>query len=554
MNDQLNLRKVIFSDLDAAADRVLTDLPRVELIRNAVENRDAMVAACGALATWSPEPSTGRRPKDTVMVRRACSESKIDWDSPNNIAIDETTFDMLFEDARKLLADKDMVFVTNRVVGADSAWAMPVATITDSALAAVFTDNMFRPVPADIDRSIFAAEPFTVIALPWDELDPERYAGRLRVDPDTKKTATVVIAMDYDRHMGIVIGSSYLGSIKKMVFTVMDYYLPDHGILPLHCSANEGADGISALMLGLSGTGKTTLSADPNRALLGDDEHGWGPDGVANMENGCYAKLIDLNPKKEPEIFRAVFHDDDYLNHGSIIENAMMYPCGEFDLTDRRLTENSRASYPLTYLSNIKPSSCAGHPNTILFLTADANGVLPAIARLNRNQAMLWFLMGYTSKLAGTETGVVTPTSTFSRFFGAPFMPRIPSTYADMLGEMMERHDTDVYLVNTGWIGGLYGTVKRCDIDVTRAMVRDAVEGRLKNVPYRRDPIFKFDVPEYSPSTENREVLNPEGMWADKSAFQAAAARLACEFRNGFSKAFGNKGIAKEIADECPGT
>ncbi len=548
-----NLRKTIFDDLAAAADRVYTDLPRAELIRNAVENRDALVAACGALATWSPEPSTGRRPKDTVMVRRAVSESKIDWDSPNNIAIDETTFDMIFEDARKFLAEKDMLFVTNRVVGADSAWSMPVSTVTDSALAAVFTDNMFRPVPADIDRSIFAAEPFTVVVLPWDELEPERYNGRLRIDPDTKKTAAVVIAMDYDRHMGIVIGSSYLGSIKKMVFTVMDYYLPDHGILPLHCSANEGADGVSALMLGLSGTGKTTLSADPNRALLGDDEHGWGPDGVANMENGCYAKLIDLNPKKEPEIFRAVFHDDDYLNHGSIIENAMMYPCGEFDLTDRRLTENSRASYPLTYLTNIKPSSCAGHPNTILFLTADANGVLPAIAKLNRNQAMLWFLMGYTSKLAGTETGVVTPTSTFSRFFGAPFMPRLPSTYADMLGRMMEEHDTDVYLVNTGWIGGMYGTVKRCDIDVTRAMVRDAVEGRLKDVPCRKDPIFKFDVPEYSPSTDNREVLNPEGMWADKAAFQAAAARLAGEFRAHFNKSFGGKGISPAIAAECPG-
>lgn len=553
MDDKLTLRKTILADLAAAADRVNTDLPRPELIRNAVENRDALVAACGALATWTPPLSTGRRPKDTVMVRRPGSQGNIDWDSPNNLAIDETTFDMIFEDARAFLADKDMLFVTNRVVGADPAWSMPVTTVTDSALAAVFSDNMFRPVPADLARSVFASEPFTVLCLPWDELDSDRYNGRLRVDPDTKKTANVVIAIDYDRHMGIIIGSAYLGSLKKMVFTVMNYYLPDHGILPLHCSANEGADGHSALMLGLSGTGKTTLSADPERALLGDDEHGWGSDGVANMENGCYAKLIDLNPRKEPEIFKAVFHDDDYMNHGSIIENAMMYPCGEFDLTDRRLTENSRASYPLTYLSNIKPSSCSGHPNTILFLTADANGVLPAIARLNRNQAMLWFLMGYTSKLAGTETGVVSPSSTFSRFFGAPFMPRLPSTYADMLGDMMEKHDTDVYLVNTGWIGGMYGTVKRCDIDVTRAMVKDAVEGRLKNVPCRRDPFFKFDVPEFSPSTDNREVLNPEGMWADKEAFKATAGKLAAEFKSNFAKAFGNKGIAPEIAAECPG-
>jgi len=547
------IRKTILQDLDAAADRVAVDLPRPELIRMAVERKDCVVSACGALATWTPELSTGRRPKDTVMVRRPCSEARIDWDSPNNLPIDETTFDMIFEDARKFLADKEQIFVTNRVVGASSEWAMPVMTISDSGLAAVFTDNMFRPVPEDIGTSVFAELPFTVIALPYDQLDSERYLGRLRIDPDTKKTANVVIAIDYDRRMGIVIGSAYLGSIKKMVFTVMNYYLPDYGILPLHCSANEGADGSSALMLGLSGTGKTTLSADPLRALLGDDEHGWGKNGVANMENGCYAKLIDLNPAKEPEIFSAVFHEDDYQNHGSIIENAMMYPCGEFDLTDRRLTENSRASYPLTYLSNIKPSSCADHPKTILFLTADANGVLPAIARLNRNQAMLWFLMGYTSKLAGTETGVVSPSSTFSRFFGAPFMPRTPSTYADMLGKMMQEHDTDVFLINTGWIGGRYGTVKRVDIDVTRAMVRDAVEGRLRDVNYRTDPLFKFQVPLACPSTSATDVLNPENMWTDKAEFRAAAEKLAAEFKINFGKAFGNKGIAPEIVSECPG-
>lgn len=553
MTDALKLRDTIIADLEKAGSRVFDDLPRKDLIQKAVENKDGVVAACGALATWTPPLSTGRRPKDTVMVRRAESQAKIDWDSPNSIAIDETTFDMIFEDARRMLAEKDEILVTRRVVGASSDWAMPVMTVTDNALSAVFSDNMFRPIPDDIEKSVFAELPFTVIALPYDFLDSDRYVGRLRIDPETKKTSNAVIAMDFDRHIGIIVGSAYLGSLKKMVFTVMNYYLPDYGILPLHCSANEGRDGHSALMLGLSGTGKTTLSADPDRALLGDDEHGWGDNGIANMENGCYAKLIDLNPKKEPEIFKAVFHEDDYLNHGSIVENAMMYPCGEFDLTDRRLTENSRASYPLTYLSNIKACSCSGHPNTILFLTADANGVLPAIARLSRAQAMLWFLMGYTSKLAGTETGVVSPSSTFSRFFGAPFMPRTPSTYADMLGDMMEKHDTDVYLVNTGWIGGLYGTVKRVDIDVTRAMVRDAVEGRLRDVEYRKDPLFKFDVPVRCPSTDATDVLNPGQMWTDKTAFQTAANKLVLEFKTNFDKAFGDKGISDEIASECPG-
>ncbi len=534
-------------------EHVFSDLPRRELIAKAVENRDAIVAACGALATWSPEPSTGRRPKDTVIVRRASSEARIDWDSPNNLAIAPSTWDKIFDEVCEKLKSKDEIFVTHRVLGADSDWAMPVTTISDSALAAVFTDNMFRPIPADINKSVFADKPFTIVSLPWDMLDAHRYAGLLRLDTETGKTSRVIIAMDYDRRIGLIVGSTYLGSVKKMAFTVMNYFLPDYGILPLHCSANEGPDGSSALMLGLSGTGKTTLSADPHRALLGDDEHGWGQNGIANFENGCYAKLIDLNPVKEPEIFRAVFHDDDYLNHGSIIENAMMYPYGEFDLTDRRLTENSRASYPLEFLTNIKPSSISGHPTSILFLTADANGVLPPISRLNRNQAMLWFLMGYTSKLAGTETGVIKPSSVFSRFFGEPFMPRTPETYAGMLGDLMEKHNTDVYLVNTGWVGGAYGSARRIDIDLTRGMVSDAVEGRLKNVKYHRDAIFKVEVPESCPSVKHSEILSPESMWGDKAAYIASALKLAAEFTAHFTKAFGNKGIAQAIADECPG-
>ncbi|MFQ6033361.1 MAG: phosphoenolpyruvate carboxykinase (ATP), partial [Candidatus Bipolaricaulia bacterium] len=355
---------------------------REALIAEAVERREALVSVSGALATWTPPESTGRSPKDTVIVRHEESAKNIDWDSPNNIPLDRETFEMVLEDALQTLREKSRLYLTDRVVGADVTYALPVRMVTDRALTALFTDNMFRPVPEDLEKSIFAARPFTLVVLPYDKLDPQRYEGRLRRDPATGRASTMVIATDFDERIGVVYGSAYCGSVKKLIFTVMNYLLPAEGILPLHCSANEGPEGDVALFLGLSGTGKTSLSADPGRALLGDDEHGWGPSGVANFENGCYAKLIDLDPEKEPEIYNAVMHKDDYLKHGVIVENAMVYPSGEFDFHDSRLTPNSRGSYPLRFLSNIKPLSMGSHPRAIIFLTADANGVLPPIAKL----------------------------------------------------------------------------------------------------------------------------------------------------------------------------
>jgi phosphoenolpyruvate carboxykinase (ATP) len=372
------------------------------------------------------------------------------------------------------------------------------------------------------------------------------------VDPATGKTTTMAIAIDFDRRIGIVYGSAYCGSVKKLMFSVMNYLLPGVGVLPLHCSANEGKRGESALLLGLSGTGKTTLSADPTRALLGDDEHGWSDDGVWNFENGCFAKLIGLDATKEPEIYNAVFHDDDWRRHGAIVENAMTYPNGTFDLDDDRLTPNSRASFPLSYLGNIKPSACSGHPSTILFLTADANGVLPPIARLSKEQAMLWFLMGYTSKLAGTETGIVEPKSTFSRFFGEPFMPRNPDVYARMLGEKLDQHGTKVYLVNTGWSGGPYGVGKRMDITLTRTMVRAALEGALEDIAYDEDHTFHMQVPQSCPGVPS-DVLRPRNTWKDKAAFDARSMKLAGEFAAHFQKAYGKKGIDAAVARQCPG-
>ncbi|MEE9322993.1 MAG: phosphoenolpyruvate carboxykinase (ATP) [Candidatus Aenigmarchaeota archaeon] len=523
---------------------------REGLIEDSVKNKEAVVSKNGALATRTLPESTGRRPADTYIVKRKESASNIDWDSPNNNPIDPETFEMVLGDALRTLEGKGSVYVTERVLGADVSYALPVKVVTSRALTALFTYNMFRPVPKDMGKSVFSNKGFVLIALPYDKVDPKKYEGRLRkVDG---RTSDMVIAMDFDNRIGIVYGSAYCGSVKKLMFTVMNYLIPGEGILPIHCSANEGEGGDVALLLGLSGTGKTTLSADPRRALYGDDEHGWSERGIANFEYGCYAKLINLDPKKEPEIYNAIIHKDDYKKHGAIVENAVMHPDGNFDFYDDKFTPNSRGSYPLTYLSNVKESSIGGHPKTILFLTADANGVLPPVSRLTEEQAMLWFLIGYTSKLAGTETGIIEPKTAFSRFFGEPFMPRNPDVYARMLGEKLKKHKTNVYLINTGWSGGPYGIGKRMDIDLTRKMVHAVLEGELEGVEYGENETFHIMVPKSCPGVPP-EILNPRNTWKDKKAYDERAKKLAKEFCEHFDKAYGNKGIGKSIERECPG-
>ncbi len=544
-------KRAVVDEMLAGRDQVSENPDRKAMIRASVVNGEALVAANGALATWTPPESTGRSPKDTLIVKRAASQDKIDWDSPNNIPVSEETFEMIFADAVKTLSEKSDLYVTDRVLGADSAYALPVRTVGDQALTILFTDNMFRPLPDDLERSVFVDKGFTLLALPYDKLDRERYQGRLRNLADGKASDLAVV-IDLDQRVGVVYGSAYCGSVKKLMFSVMNYMLPEAGILPLHCSANEGPNGHVALLLGLSGTGKTTLSADPERALLGDDEHGWGDAGVANFENGCYAKMINIDPQAEPEIYNAIMHKDDYLEHGSIVENAMFYPDGHFDFDDERLTPNSRGSYLLSELSNIKPSSVAGHPQTILFLTADANGVLPPISKLGPAQAMLWFLMGYTSKLAGTETGIVEPVTTFSRFFGEPFMPCNPDVYAGMLGARMETYKSEVFLVNTGWSGGPFGEGKRMNIKLTRALVKAAMNGDLKDVAYLDDPVFHVKIPQSCPGVP-AQILNPRDTWQDKEAYAKRAQKLAGEFGAHFEKAYGNKNIAAEIVAQCPG-
>ncbi|NPA42722.1 MAG: phosphoenolpyruvate carboxykinase (ATP), partial [Chlorobi bacterium] len=545
-------------------DSKINRLSRRDMIRRAVAGREALVSESGALATWTPRESTGRSPKDTWIVKHGKTAEYVDWTSPNNQALDPETFDMLVEDALNYLDQADTLYETRRVIGADPAYALPVRTVTTHALAALFTDNMFRPVPPDLDKSIFKDEEFILLHVPYRKLDEKRYEGRLReLSPEELKirkpgqknpspVTDMAIAMDFERKIGVIIGSAYMGSMKKMLFTVMNYLLPFHDILPLHCSANEGEEGDVALLLGLSGTGKTTLSADPKRKLLGDDEHGWSDRGIANFENGCYAKLINITAESEPEIYNAVMHRDDYENHGSIVENAMIYPNGKFDFFDDRFTPNSRASYPLRYLSNVKESAMGGHPSVILFLTADAYGVLPPISKLTPTQAMLWFLLGYTSKLAGTETGVTEPKATFSRFFGQPFMPLKPHIYADMLGEKMKQHQTDVYLVNTGWTGGPYGVGHRIPLEYTRRMVDAAISGELKNVEYTYDPLFHLYIPKEVPGVPS-EILIPANTWQDQEAYKQTAEKLARLFSEAFDKNYGNQQIDPEVVKECPG-
>ncbi len=532
-------------------NNVNSDIPRDELIAIAVQQKEAILTKNGTLATWTKSDSTGRSPKDTYIVKNPLSDFNIDWTSPNNIPMSMQTFSLVYEDAVEMLSKKDKLYVSKRVIGADSKYALLVKTVTDKALNQVFIDNMFRAIPEDIQKSIFADEEFCLIALSNDNLDKEKYAGLLRTLPNGE-TSDMCVVMDLDNKIGVVIGSQYMGAMKKLMFTAMNYYLPFKGVLPLHCSANEGRGGDSALLLGLSGTGKTTLSADPERALLGDDEHGWSDDGIFNFENGCYAKMIDITPKSEPEIYEAVMHKDDYKKHGAIIENAMVYPDGEVDFFDTRYTQNSRASYPLTFLKNIKESSTSGNPSTILFLTADAYGVLPPIAKLTKEQAMLWFLMGYTSKLAGTETGVTEPQATFSRFFGQPFMPCNPDVYADMLGEKMEKHNTNVFLINTGWSGGAYGTGSRIKLKYTRAMVDAALKGKLNDVEMIHDELFHLNIPVACENVPT-EILNPINTWKDKESYKETAKKLAEKFSVNFDKAYGDKNIRAEIIAQCPG-
>jgi phosphoenolpyruvate carboxykinase (ATP) len=427
-------------------------------------------------------------------------------------------FDALLADVRAYLNERDELFVQDLYAGADPAHQLNVRYVTPNAWHANFVRNMFiRP---DQDELARFAPNFTVMHAPEFEADPDTHGTR---------TGTFII-LHLARRMILIGGTRYAGELKKSIFTVMNYLMPKEGVLSMHCSANIGARGDTALFFGLSGTGKTTLSADPERGLIGDDEHGWAEDGVFNFEGGCYAKVINLSDETEPDIYATT------QMFGTVLENVVLDPrTRKVDFSNQEITENTRASYPIHYIRNYVPSGRGGHPENIVFLTADAFGVLPPIAKLSPAQAMYYFLSGYTAKVAGTERGVTEPQATFSACFGAVFLVWHPCKYANMLGEKLREHGSRVWLVNTGWTGGPFGVGSRMKLRYTRAMVRAALSGGLDHATFETDPVFGLSVPTHIPEVPD-EVLHPRSTWKDADAYDAQARKLADMFRSNFEQ------------------
>jgi phosphoenolpyruvate carboxykinase (ATP) len=490
------------------------NLPPAVLVEHAVRRGEGELVASGPFNAITA-PHTGRSPNDRYVVREPSSEAKVGWGKVN-VAIEEERYDALRAQVVEYLGDRDL-YVRDMWAGADPEYRLPVRVITPSAWHNLFAYNMFRrPEPQELD----GFEPgFTVIHAPGFRADPERHGTR----------SPTFILVNIGRREVLIGGTQYAGEIKKSIFGVLNYLLPEQGVFPMHCSANVGEGGDTALFFGLSGTGKTTLSADPERGLIGDDEHGWSDTGIFNFEGGCYAKVIKLSAEGEPEIYAAT------QMFGTILENVVLDEDRHPDFESSELTENTRASYPLEYIPNYVPEARGGHPRTIVFLTADAYGVLPPIARLTAEQAMYHFLSGYTAKVAGTERGVTEPQATFSACFGAPFMVRPPSVYAEMLGERISEHGSRVWLVNTGWTGGCFGEGHRMKLAHTRAMVRAALAGELEGVETVPDPVFGVHVPRRVPGVPDR-VLTPRATWQDPDAYDAQARKLARMFRDNFEQ------------------
>jgi phosphoenolpyruvate carboxykinase (ATP) len=500
-------------DLSPAA-AVVQNLAAPALFEHAVRRGEGLVSLDGALVATTGQ-HTGRSPNDKYFVREPSSESRLWWDG--NQAMAPQRFDALLARLNRYLAGKEL-FVQDLHVNADPAYQRPVRFVTELAWHSLFARNMFirdgaRPAGNE------AQTPFvTVVDVPGFRADP---------DVDGTRSDTVIV-LNLARRLVLIGGSEYAGEMKKSVFTILNYLLPLEGVLPMHCSANVGAGDHAAIFFGLSGTGKTTLSADPSRTLVGDDEHGWSDAGVFNFEGGCYAKVIRLSPTAEPEIYRACHR------FGTILENVVIDPqTRHLDLDDERLTENTRASYPIEYIANASPEGRCGHPTAVVMLTADAFGVLPPISRLTAAQAMYHFLLGYTARVAGTERGVTEPQATFSSCFGAPFLPLPPTTYGTMLADRIDRHGATVWLVNTGWTGGPYGVGQRMPIAHTRAMVNAAVSGQLDGVPFETDPIFGVAVPTRCPGVPDG-VLQPRATWRDPDEYDRQARRVAREFAANF--------------------
>ena len=510
--------------------RVHWNLSTAALYEEAVRRGEGLIAAEGPLVCRTGQ-HTGRSPNDKFVVREPSSEGHVQW-GPVNRPIEEAKFDALHRDLMAYLQDREL-YVFDGWAGADPAYRLPIRVVNEFAWHNLFARNMFIPEP---DRAAIDAHrpEFTVIDAPNFKADPAKHGTR----------SDVFILVHFGRRMVLIGGTSYAGEIKKSIFTVLNYTLPRAGVLSMHCSANVGPGGDTALFFGLSGTGKTTLSSDPNRRLIGDDEHGWSDRGVFNFEGGCYAKVIKLSPEAEPQIYATT------RRFGTILENVVIDPeLRALDLDAATHTENTRGSYPIWFIDNAVPSGQGGHPTNIVMLTADAYGVLPPIARLTADGAMYHFLSGYTARVAGTEKGVTEPKATFSTCFGAPFLPLNPNVYAQMLGERIARHQARVWLVNTGWTGGPYGVGSRMKIAHTRAMITAALGGRLDKVSYRKHPVFNVDLPTTCPGVPP-DVLDPRTTWTDQAAYDAQARKLAGMFVENF-KAF-ESDVPPSVEDAGP--
>ncbi|HET6765025.1 MAG TPA: phosphoenolpyruvate carboxykinase (ATP) [Longimicrobiaceae bacterium] len=493
---------------------VFWNLLPAELVEHAIRRGEGILVDGGPFNAVT-KPHTGRSPNDRFVVREPGSEQNVWWGKVNQ-PISPEHYDTLRDDVVAHLEGQDL-FVRDMWGGADDEYRLAVRVITPNAWHNLFAFNMFRrPAEAELEGMVPG---FTILHAPEYEADPARHGTR---------TSTFIL-INFARQEILIGGTRYAGELKKSIFGILNYLLPLKGVLSMHCSANIGKDGDTALFFGLSGTGKTTLSADAERGLIGDDEHGWSDRGVFNFEGGCYAKAVKLSPEGEPEIYATT------RMFGTVLENCVVDDKRRVDFDDISITENTRISYPLEYISNFVPEAKGGHPRNIVFLTADAYGVLPPISRLTAEQAMFYFLSGYTAKVAGTERGVKEPQPTFSACFGAVFLPLHPGTYAEMLGKKLEEHGSKVWLVNTGWTGGPFGVGQRMKLGYTRAMVRAALAGQLDDAEFVEVPHFRLHVPTAVEGVPS-EVLQPRETWADKDAYDAKASELAGAFCKNFEQ------------------
>ena len=491
------------------------NLSVARLVERILDRKEGVLTSTGAV-TATTGKYTGRSPKDKFIVKDEITESTVDWGSVNQ-QIYKAYTNKMYQKYIDYKKDKEEVYKFKGYAGADKKYRLPIQVFNEFAWHNLFARQLFI-TPTEEELKNHEAE-FSVISAPNFKADPE-------IDGTNSETFIII---SFKKRIVLIGGTEYAGEIKKSIFSVMNYVLPQQDVLSMHCSANVGQEGDVALFFGLSGTGKTTLSADPYRRLIGDDEHGWSPNGVFNIEGGCYAKCVNLSEEKEPQIFNAI-------RFGSVLENVVIdKETSEPDYDDTSLTENTRAAYPVDNIDNIVTPSVAGHPNTIIFLTADASGTLPPISKLTKEQAMYHFLSGYTSKLAGTERGVTEPEATFSACFGSPFLPLAPAKYADMLGQKIDQYDSNVFLVNTGWTGGSYGVGSRMKLSYTRAMIHAALEGELNNIETTADEIFGLQIPVHVAGVPD-EVLIPKNTWEDKAAYEQSAKELAMKFHQNFEK------------------